>query len=157
MVPFTLSQNQFADQYRRSLDRLSPHAIQQFRELFAREVPTTVETAEVQLFLDADNYGAPSAWIYFSGEDNKVDNVDQSIFPGRSLELQIGLDQIEELDERYFSDHEFGGLNLMANVLKNWFAECWWKAGGWMYSVPAKVQVHDGFGDGHYVQLTKAS
>lgn len=157
MVPFTLSAQQFVSRYKRSLDQLSPEAITQLRELFSRTAQPTVESAMVELFLDADNYGAPTVWIYFSGAHNKVDNADQSIFAGRSIELSLGLEKMEEFDEQYFSDYEFGGLSTMANALKNWFAECWWKAGGWAYPVPTKVQVHDGYGDGHTLQLTERS
>ncbi|WP_200882016.1 hypothetical protein [Nitrincola sp. A-D6] len=71
------------------------------------------------------------------------------------MELSVGLENMEPFDERYFSDEEFNGLTLAANTIKYWFAECWWKAGGWSYAVPAKVWVHDGFGDGKAVELSE--
>jgi len=154
VVPFGLSQQQFVARYRRCLDRASAHLIAELRTLFDRPVPSTVKTAEVEIFLGEDGLGRPSAWIYYSGENNRVDRSDLSIFPGRSLELSIGLESIEEFDDRYFTNKDFGGLPLAANTLKAWFAECWWKAGGWSYPVPTKVSIHDGFGDGRSIQLS---
>ena len=53
----------------------------------------------------------------------------------------------------------FGGafwLNiLLADTLQAWFAECWWKAGGWAWPIPLWLHVHDGFGDGRGIALTE--
>ncbi len=70
------------------------------------------------------------------------------------MELSIGLDVMEDFDENYFTNPEFGGLDIAANSVKSWFAECWRKAGGWSYAVPTEVAVHDGFGDGKSIELS---
>lgn len=154
MVPFGLTQAQFLSRYRRCLDLASPHLILSLREFLSLPVPSSVKDAEVQVFFGDDGLSLPSVWIYFRGENNKVDHTDQSIFPGRSMELSVGLDKMDDFDENYFTAPNFGGLDVAANAVKSWFAECWWKAGGWSYSVPAKVMVHDGFGDGKPVELS---
>lgn len=154
MVPFGLTPEQFLTRYRRCLERASPHLISVLRELLSRPVPPSVKEAEVQLFFGDDGLSLPAAWIYYRGENNKVDHVDQSIFPGRSMELSIGLDVMEDFDENYFTNPEFGGLDIAANSVKSWFAECWRKAGGWSYAVPTEVAVHDGFGDGKSIELS---
>lgn len=59
-----------------------------------------------------------------------------------------------DFDERYFESDEFPGIALQANSCKAWFAECWWKAGGWAYALPAEVVIHDDFGDGERIILT---
>lgn len=154
MVPFGLTEEQFCDRYRRELDRVAGPTITAVRTLVARPANAGVQNADVEVFLD-EYGGAPSVWVYYRGENNKVDRDDQSIFAGRSLDLQLPLDRLAEFDERYFLGEEFRGLFLAANVLKSWFAECWWKAGGWTYSVPTKLAVHDDRGDGSVVQLTQ--
>ncbi len=73
-----------------------------------------------------------------------------------SRELKLSFHELAELDELYFSDSDFSGVNLMADTLKAWFAECWWKAGGWDYKVSAEVGVHDGHGHSGAIQLTEA-
>lgn len=155
MVPFGLSTAQFQARYKRCLERASNHLISELRSLFSTPVPDSVTDAEVQIFFGEDGLETPSAWIYYSGENNKVDSSDLSIFPGRAMELSIGLDNMDAFHEDYFLDDDFDGLRIAANTTKAWFAECWWKAGGWSYAVPVAAWVHDGFGDGAGVELSE--
>ncbi|WAC75728.1 hypothetical protein OU995_13990 [Roseateles sp. SL47] len=161
MIPFGLSESQFVSRYRRELDRVSSAAIETFRSLLGRAVNGEVKNAQVEVFLDEDG-GAPTVWIYYCGQNNKVDQTDQSLFPGRSLALQLPLSGLSEFDERYFvsledDEVEFPGHFLAGNTIKGWLAECWWKAGGWTYSFPTTLAVHDGWGDGNVIQLTEAA
>ena len=129
--------------------------IEELRALFAATLPPTVRSAEVQIFLGEDARDSPGAWIYFDGMNKKVDSSDTSIFPGRALEIQLGLGMPPDFDDRYFEGDEFPGADLQANEVKAWFAECWWKAGGWAYALPTEVAIHDGFGDGERIVLTE--
>ncbi len=153
MVPFGLNEEQFCKRYLGCLDRASSEFIVSLRELFSLPIPKTVTEAEVQIFMGDDGLESPNAWIYFEGKNTKVDSSDLSIFPGRSMELPAFIDKMEDFDENYYSE-DFGGVHLIANITKRWFAECWWKAGGWTYTVPVKVWVHDDFGDGSYIELS---
>ncbi|SHG37864.1 hypothetical protein [Massilia sp. CF038] len=154
MIPFRLNKLQFQDRYRGCLNRLSVQAIKEIQQLLTRPVPSDIKAAEVQIFVGVDDPYLPSAWIYFEGKNNRVDPTDMSIFPRRSIELGLGLGTLEEFDDRYFTDN-FGGKDIVANVLKTWFAECWWKAGGWSYAVPATVSVHDQYGDASAIELSE--
>ena len=154
MIPFTLNEEQFVKRYLGCLNRVSSNYITSLKELLSLPVPESVTEAEVQIFLGDDGFEAPSAWIYFQGKENKVDSSDQSIFAGRSMELPSFIERMEDFDEKYYSE-EFGGIGMIANTTKQWFAECWWKAGGWTYKVPTKVWVHDDFGDGNYIELSE--
>lgn len=154
MIPYGLTQEQFASRYRRWLDEASPKLIAELRALFAAALPATITSAEVQIFLGQDGRDDPCAYIYFDGANKKVDRSDTSIFPGRTLEIQLGLGMTPEFDDRYFEDDEFPGIDLQANSIKTWFAECWWKAGGWAYPLPVNLVVHDDFGDGELMILT---
>jgi hypothetical protein len=161
VIPFGLSEAQFSARYQRVLDAASPVVIGKLRELFSRRVNPDVLSARVEIFVDDDG-GVPSAWLYYRGENNKVDHKDQSLFAGRSLNLELPLSALSEFDECYFrsmenGEYEFRGIFLAGNLLKAWFAESWWKAGGWAYSVPTALSVHDGRGDGRVIQLTEAA
>jgi hypothetical protein len=147
MIPFGLDQNQFSQRLIRSLEDLSDHSIQCIRGFLLQPIPAAVQSVEFQLFVDAENCGAPSIWAYFFGDNLKSSE--------RSREVALNLDELEEMDDRYFTDFKFSGVNLMADVLKSWFADCWWKAGGGDFGVPAVLDVHDGFGDRRSIQLTK--
>jgi len=154
MIPFGLNQEQFTKRYRGCLDRESSNFIASLREIFSQRVPDTVVEADVQIFLGDNGREFPSAWIYFQGKDNRVDNMDQSIFPGRSMALPPFTEKIEDFDEEYYLE-DFGGIDLIANATKAWLAECWWKAGGWAYRVPTKIWVHDDYGDGNSIELSE--
>ncbi|MGO2007706.1 hypothetical protein [Vreelandella alkaliphila] len=161
MVPFGLTESQFVTRYRGLLDRASAPAITLLRSLHSRAVNDDVKTAEVQVFMD-EYGGAPSIWIYYHGENNKVDHSDQSLFSGRSLELELPLSPLADFDDRYFmpmegGEVEFPGPALAGNTIKSWFAECWWKAGGWEYPLPTTLAIHDDWGDGAIINLTEAA
>lgn len=161
MIPFGLTEKQFISRYQRELDQVVPTLIAALRELFLRTVDEDVKSANVEIFLD--EYGAaPAIWIYFHGRNNRVDHMDQSLFAGRSLELPLPLSALAEFDEQYFvslgdGEAEFSGLAIAGNTVKQWFAECWWKAGGWLYHLPVTLAVHDGIGDGEVIQLTEVT
>lgn len=155
MVPFRLNPQQFNERYTKCLERNSSAAIAYFRQHLALSVQAGVDAAEVQVFVPEDDPYVPTAWIYYQGKGNRVDSADPSLFAGRSLELGIGLDGLEEFDPRFYTTEKFGGRNIVANALKAWLAECWWKAGGWSYQVPTSLYVHDGVGDGKSIRLTE--
>lgn len=118
MVPFGLSPAQFQLRYKRCLERASKHVITELRSLFTLPVPGSVVDAEVQHFFGEDGLEIPSAWIYYRGENNKVDSSDPSVFPGRALELSLGLDKMDAFHEDYFLDEDFDGLSIAANTTK---------------------------------------
>ena len=161
MIPFGLTQPQFSARYRRELDHVSSSVIALLRSLFTRPVNPDVQVSNVEVFLD-EYGGAPNVWIHYRGKNNRVDHKSEELFAGRSLDLQLPLSALADFDERYFTslengEAEFPGLMLAANILKSWFAECWWKAGGWAYSLPTTVTVHDDRGDGNVIQLTEVA
>ncbi|MFT3669659.1 MAG: hypothetical protein QM795_14025 [Pseudoxanthomonas sp.] len=139
--------------YQRKLDQLSEQAISRLQNLLAVPIVHGVDEAHLEVFLD--ECGAPSVWVYWRGKNNKVDNIDPHLFPGRSLELELGLGDLADIDEQYFvASDAFPGLRLAASLLSRWLAESWWKAGGWAYPVPTTLAVHDAGASGR-VQLSK--
>lgn len=154
MVPFGLTQDQFASMYQRKLDGLSDQAINVLRDLLAVPIGRGVDEAHLEIF--PDEYGeAPSVWMYWRGKNNKVDHADSSLFPGRSLELHLGLKGLADIDEQYFvGPDEFPGLQMTVLLMSRWLSEAWWKAGGWAYPVPTTLSAHD-FGPYGWVQLSK--
>ncbi|HSW03119.1 hypothetical protein [Aquabacterium sp.] len=157
MIPFRLKPAQFRERYQRCLERLSRPAIAAVAAQLALPLHADIRSAEVQIFVGEDDPHQSAVWIYYQGANNRVDSSDTSLFPGRSMELPLGLDGLDEFDERYYTDEDFGGLDLIAQALSAWFAECWWKAGGWRYPLPTLLQVHDGFGGGKAIQLSEAA
>lgn len=154
MIPFGLTTDQFATRSRGLLEKHSPALITELREVFAVPIGEAVTSASVVIFLDDPGVGGPSIGLYFDGRNKKVDSSDPTIFPGRVLMIAEYLRELPTFDPSYFSDDEFGALDIQTNVTKQWFAEWWWKAGGWDYPLPVDVSVHDGYGDGESIQLS---
>lgn len=154
MIPYGLSPEQFCLRYRRHLQRATPATIDRIRALLQRSLPEEPLAGEVQLFLGEDGQDTPEAWLYLSGANNKVDAADPGLFAGKALDMQLALGDGPDFDSAYFEEG-FDGVTLIANTLKPWFAECWWKAGGWSWPVALTLAVHDGFGDGGRIALTE--
>ena len=155
MIPFRLTPQQFRERYAKSLGKQSSAAIATLRQHFTLPIGADVERVEVRIFVGDEDPYTPSVWIYYTGKHNRIDNVDTSLFAGRSLELALGLDELEEFNERFFTDEKFDGLAIVAATLTAWVAECWWKAGGWCYPLPATLDVAEGHGGTTTVELTE--
>lgn len=140
--------------FRGLLEKHSPALLGEVRELMSTPIGKGVTSAAIEIFLDEYGERGPGIGMYFDGKDKKVDHSDPTIFPGRHLTLGEYLGKLPAFDPRYFSDDDFGGaLDIQGDVTKQWFAEWWWKAGGWGYPLPVDVEVHDGYGNGGSIPL----
>jgi hypothetical protein len=156
-IPFGLSADQFAARFRGLLEKHSPALIRELREVLAMPIGEGVTSAHIEIFLNADGEFGPGVGMYFDGENKKVDHADRSIFPGRHLPIGEYLHRLPAFDPRYYSDYDFGALSIQGDVCKTWFAEWWWKAGGWSYPLKVDIDVHDGYGDGNGILLAPGS
>jgi hypothetical protein len=156
-IPFGLTPKQFAARFRGLLEKHSQTLLAELRKIFAMPIGAGVKSAHVEIFLDEESETGPSVGIYFDGKDKKVDDTDLSIFPGRTLMFAEYLHNLPSFDLKYFSDDNFKALDIQADVVKAWFAEWWWKSGGWDYPLPVDVAVHDDYGDGQPIPLTSSS
>ncbi len=152
-IPFGLTAEQYATRFRGLLEKHSPTLLAELRKVLATPIGAGVTSASVVVFLDEYREGGPRVGLYFDGKDKKVDHSDPTIFPGRHLSLAEYLHGLPTFDPRYFSDDTFGALNIQADVTKAWFAEWWWKAGGWDYPLPVEIAVHDDYGNAEVIQL----
>lgn len=91
MIPFGLSPEQFRERYRRDLQRAAPGVIQRLRELLRQPLEEGLRDGEIQLFLGEDGRDAAEAWLYLNGASNRVDASDPRLFPGKALDLALGL------------------------------------------------------------------
>ena len=155
MIPFGLTEGQFSDRYRGILNRQEKAAVAEVRRVLALTLPDDVLSAEVVVFLDDSGYGAPAVRMNFAGNNTRISKAYPSIHPGGGLRFGFDLSGLADFDEEYFTA-DFNGLGLAADVMRQWVAECWWKAGGWGYKVPVVLSVHDGWGNGELVSLSEA-
>ncbi len=126
---------------------------EKLHSIFQMKLHPDITEAETQLFLDDESGITASFWIYFDGKNKKIDKNDKSLFPGRSMEI-INLDFSVVCNDLFDSADKFDDLDLQANLLKNWFAECWKNQIGEQYQIPFEIAVHDDFGDGKIIKLS---
>ncbi len=157
LIPFVLTADQFAARFRGLLEKHSVALIAELHSFLTLPISKDVTSASVVIFLDEDGETGPSVGIYFDGKNRKVDHSDPSMFPGRYLALAEYVRGLPRFDPQYYSKREFGALDIQADVTKEWFAEWWWKAGGWEYPLPVDVAVHDDYGNGGGIPLTSVS
>lgn len=131
--------------YRGSLGTLSDALIEQIHEFITKPVEPDVAEAEFQIFPDEYCDQASSIWMYFSGKNNRINHMDDSLFPGRSLEFYSDFSSLPTLDLEAYQDYDYA--NTLVGLVQDWFSECWWKAGGWYYPVPVSIVGHEGFGN----------
>lgn len=156
-IPFGLTADQFAVRFRGLLERHSLTLISELRQVLTMPIGEGVSSAHIEIFLDPEGESGPSLGMYFDGANKKVDHADQSIFPGRYLPIGEYIGELPTFDFRYYSDDNFGALNMQGDICKSWIAEWWWKAGGWSYPLKVDIEVHDGYGDGHGILLAPGS
>lgn len=61
------------------------------------------------------------------------------------------------IDTFAYQENEISIPDLVADLVKQWFAENRFKAGGWDYSLAIENNGHDGFGNGEFIRLTSKS
>ena len=155
-IPFCLTQSQFAQRFRAMLDKHSADLLVEIRALLSLPIGDGVTSASIVIFMDEFGERGPSFGLYFDGPNRRIDSSDDSIFPGRAMAIAEYIEELYEQEQfapQYFSDKDFGALDLQTNITKAWFAEWWWKAGGWDYPVPVDITAHNDFGDGNDIHL----
>lgn len=154
VVPFVLDRVQLAARYRGLLDRRSDALVTLLRTVVPDPVPDGVTGVEVGVFTeDGDGRWAPAVWLAWTGPAPRLTAVDDGVHAGASRSLGFDLTDVAAFDPRYLDD-AFGGATVLADVLTAWFAECWWKSGGWDAPVAAELVQRDGPDAGRTVRLS---
>lgn len=148
MIPFKLNHQQFSNKFRQSLDTQSAYLIKQFRTLIATAKADVLD-ADINLFLQYEGDLLIIATFDYYGYTTSA------TFDSQPLPLfEPSFNKKLHFHPDYFLT-DFGGLDLMADELRLWVSECWWKAGGWDYPIYTYLNVHDDFGNGDIIQLTE--
>lgn len=130
--------------YIKELDRYANQLIDEIREFLKTPLEKEVVSGLVEIFPDEYGDGHLSIGLYLEAELSRhiafVDDV-------KDLPL---IDVDSYADEESIPD-------LFVDLAQQWFAECWWKAGGWDLNLPVKLYGHDGFGSGKVIALTSTT
>ena len=131
--------------------------IQILENLQSEPLETNVENVHFEAFIpfSPDDPG-PTIWFYLDGKNKLVGSEKPGFYAGNAWEIMVPNDvpSYDDKDSNHFFDSDYS--NILADIVVKWFAECWWKAGGWKYPVPATICVHEDAGYLGRFNITKA-
>ncbi len=152
-LPPNIPDKKIEEIYRQELEKLSDGLIDQLHE-FIKIIPEyCVDSAEFLVFPDEYCQGDAYIQMYFKGKKKKIDKNDKRLLAGQSLEMYSNFKSLPTLNLNAYKNINFP--DLLTDLIIEWFAECWWKAGGWYYPIPVEIFGGEGFGCGEIITLTK--
>ncbi len=129
--------------YIKELARYSNQLIKEIKTFLQQPLAEDITTSSVEIFPDEDGDGYISIGLYLKGEQTT-----HVAFVDEVKDLPL-------VDVEYYREEEEESIpDLVVDLIQQWFAECWWKAGGWDFKIPMNVYGHDGFGSGNVIKLT---
>ena len=139
------------------LEEDSDSVIEIITDLIAKPLEEDVENAEFLVFAPQFiDEGSHSIHFYLDGKNKLVGSDKPGLYAGNSLRFyeDFNLSHFSENDEERFDKYNYP--DKITDIIIRWFAECWWKAGGWSYLVPVTISSRTVFGSIGPLRLTKA-
>jgi hypothetical protein len=156
VMPDGLSIEEFSQIYQSKLNRHSEELIAEIKSMLSQPVHPDVSEISVEVFPDEYGDGYVSVGMYFEGKNKKVDRQDISFFPGRVLSFAENVRDLPLIDVGSYED-KFSVVDVTVDLVKQWFASCWEKAGGTAYLLPVILDGHEDFGNGKSIKLTSVA
>lgn len=128
--------------YLKELDRHSARLIGEIKDFLLIPISDDVTSATAEVFPDEYGDGYTSIGLYLAGKTTKHT-------PFAEYVNDLPLIDVESYEE------DISIPDLVVDHVKQWFAECWWKACGWEYELPLEIYGHESFGNGNSIKLTK--
>jgi hypothetical protein len=129
--------------YIKEIERHSNELISEIKSFLSKTADSDFKSAHIEIFPDEYGEGCTSIGLYL------FSNVSKHI----PLAQYLNDLPIIDIDD----DPEENIPGLIVDIVKQWFAECWWKAGGWDFPIPVVLSGHEGFGNGELIQLTSCT
>jgi len=138
------------------LEEDSDSMIEIITDLIEKPLEKNVENAEFLVFVPQFvDEGSHSVQFYLDGKNKLVGSDKPGLYAGNSLRFyeNFDLSNFSENDEERFDKYNYP--DKIADIIMRWFAECWWKAGGWKYPVPVTIASRSVFGSIEPIRLTR--
>lgn len=145
ILPDGLDEKTVSRAYTSELERHSNTLITEIRSFLLETIDTDVLDASVEVFPDEYGDGYTSVGFYFRGK---------SI---RHIAFAEYVNDLPAIDAMSYQENDILVPDIVVDLVKRWFAECWFKAGGWDYPIAVGINGHDGYGDGEVIVLTGKS
>lgn len=112
--------------------------VTELEELLAQRVEEGVERASLVVHPDLGRAGGVEFWLMVDGEGRPVLSHDDTIYAGGAFKLFHHL-RVPTFDVAARSEPDVA--ELVAEWAADFFAECWFKAGGWKHPLPVCMRV----------------
>ena len=144
-LPEGLSEKTICDAYKKEMSRHSNKLIQEVRNFICTPIADDVKDATVEVFPDEYGDGSVSIGFYLNGITTK------------HIKFAEYANDLPLIDTQAYIEEDIHVAHLVVDLVKQWFAECWYKAGGWDYPLLVTLSGHDGFGNSDVINLTSKS
>lgn len=145
VLPEGLDEAIISKTYLSELERHSNTLITEIKSFLLEAIDTDVRDASVEVFPDEYGDGYTSVGFYFRGK---------SI---RHVTFAEYVNDLPAIDVMSYQENDVFVPDIVVDLVKRWFAECWFKAGGWDYPLAVELKGHDCYGDGEVIVLTRKS
>lgn len=129
--------------YIKEIERHSNELISEIKTILSQYSGSDFKSANIEIFPDEYGAGCTSIGLYLFKQSSK------------HIPMAQYLNDLPIIDIDAYPDEYIPGLII--DIVKQWFAECWWKAGGWDYPLPVVLSGHEGIGNGELIQLTSCT
>ena len=144
-LPNGLPEKVIKDAYDKELSRHSNQLIQEIRDFIKEPISSETKDATVEIFPDEYGDGHASIGLYLNGVTTK------------HIEFASYAKDLPLIDIQSYNENDIYVADLVVDLVKYWFAECWYKACGWDYPLAISVYGHEGFGEGNVIDITSKS
>ncbi|WP_188150707.1 hypothetical protein [Teredinibacter waterburyi] len=145
ILPNGLGEDVIARAYKKELARHQPQLIGEIKQFLAEPISEDIKGAYAEIFPDEYGDGYVGIGLYLEAITIK------------HIGFADYVRDLPSIDVFAYQENDVSIPDLVVNLVKQWFAESWFKAGGWDYPLAIDVNGHDGFGDGESIVLTSKS
>lgn len=126
------------ESYRNELEAVSQKVIEKIQNFIGVSQEESISNLEFAIppFWSSGIPASPEIWLYFYEGDKNGRQSDGQINPISELSINFFSDDLRLPVLNVFQFDDQNIHNEISKILMNWFSICWWKAGGWNYSVP---------------------
>lgn len=144
-LPNGLPEDAIENVFREELEKHSNTLIDEIKEFLSAPLSDQVIEGSVEVFSDEYCDGYTGIGLYLKEKATKH-------YPFADYVRNLpGIDVHSYMEEDIYIP------DIVVDLVKDWFSECWFKAGGWDFPLALEISGHDGYGNGRAIKLTKSS
>ncbi|MCO1335868.1 hypothetical protein MO867_16150 [Microbulbifer sp. OS29] len=145
VLPTGIPEETITTVFRKELDRHSNPLIDEIKKFLKQPLLEEITEASAEVFPDQYSDGNTSIGVYL-----KSGTIQHHSFAGFINDLPY-------IDIDNYMEDDINIPDMVVDLVKSWFSECWFKAGGWDFPVAIEISEHEGAGNGDTIKLTKSS